>query len=47
MSDGLIFTHESEILPTTSLTNDEKLQLVAKVSADATYDWDIAAWTMD
>jgi PAS domain S-box-containing protein len=34
---------ESELLPKASLTDEEKLQLVAKVSADAIYDWDIPA----
>ncbi|WKZ35164.1 MAG: PAS domain-containing protein [Anaerolineales bacterium] len=32
---------EPEITPKPSLTDEEKLQLVAKVSADAIYDWDI------
>lgn len=34
---------ESELIPKASLTDEEKLQLVAKVSADAIYDWDIVA----
>jgi PAS domain S-box-containing protein len=34
---------ETERPPTTALTNEEKLQLVAQVSADAIYDWDIVA----
>ena len=33
---------ESELIPKASLTDEEKLQLAAKVSADAIYDWDIA-----
>lgn len=32
---------ESELTPKASLTDEEKLQLVAKVSADAIYDWDL------
>lgn len=43
MSDAPISANESELSPTTSLTDEEKLQLVAKVSADAIYDWDIVA----
>jgi PAS domain S-box-containing protein len=34
---------ETELTPKASLTDEEKLQLVAKVSADAIYDWDIVA----
>lgn len=34
---------ESDLSITTSHTDEEKLQLVAKVSADAIYDWDIVA----
>lgn len=34
-------TIESEITPRSFLTDEEKLQLIAKVSADAIYDWDI------
>lgn len=34
---------ESELLPKVSLTDEEKLQIIAKVSADAIYDWDIVA----
>jgi PAS domain S-box-containing protein len=34
---------ESELTPKASLTDEEKLQLVAKVSADAIYDWDLVA----
>jgi len=34
---------ETELTPRASLTDEEKFQLVAKVSADAIYDWDIVA----
>lgn len=34
---------ESELTLKSSLTDEEKLQLIAKVSADAIYDWNIAA----
>lgn len=34
---------ESELIPKASLTDEEKLQIIAKVSADAIYDWDIMA----
>ncbi|PWB72748.1 MAG: hypothetical protein C3F07_11140 [Anaerolineales bacterium] len=43
MSDAPIFPNESEPPLAASLTDEEKLQLVAKVSADAIYDWDIVA----
>jgi len=34
---------ESELLTRASLTDEQKLQIIAKVSADAIYDWDILA----
>ena len=41
MSDTHISATESELRSKAFLTDEEKLQLVAKVSADAIYDWDI------
>ena len=36
-------TRKAELSPKRTLTDDEKLILVAKVSADAIYDWDMVA----
>ncbi|MBE0684250.1 MAG: PAS domain-containing protein [Anaerolineales bacterium] len=36
-------TREAELSPKLTLTDEEKLILVAKVSADAIYDWDMVA----
>lgn len=43
MSDTHNSATESELRSKAFLTDEEKLQLVAKVSADAIYDWDIVA----
>lgn len=34
----------SELKPQSTLTDEERLRLVSKVSADAIYDWDMVAW---
>jgi PAS domain S-box-containing protein len=36
-------TQKAELIPKRTLTDEEKLTLVAKVSADAIYDWDMVA----
>jgi PAS domain S-box-containing protein len=40
---SLSLTQQGELTPKSTLTDEEKLILVAKVSADAIYDWDMVA----
>lgn len=35
--------NRADITPNASLTDEEKLQIIAEVSADAIYDWDVSA----